>query len=321
VADPLGKVNPGDGFVIRADTWNAFIDAARAHRRNEAGRAGAGLPTPDPLTPGCVVYVRNDTGSTLPAWSTVKIGTPVVDAATYPFRVSREPVFPATTPDGADIPFAVTEEPIRDGKLGRAVVLGVAVADVSVSDSGHGYAAPAASSLVLASGTSGPARIIWKESGTGTLKAVVLIDRQGAGGASLASDAASPSLTISADNTWQALSATISLPSAGTYLLFATGQARIDLSGGGPANIRVRMYDTTNAATVPSGLVDTDTWYVANAPNTTGGEYRSFGFTLRHVASGAATIRLEAYRTGFGATYTTSQVICQSGGFGYVKLA
>jgi hypothetical protein len=181
VADPLGKVNPGDGFVIRAATWNAFVDAARAHRKNEAGRAGAGLPTPDPLTPGCTVLVKNATGSTLPAWSTVKLGSPVVDAATYPYRVSDQPVFPATTPDGSDIPFAVTEEPIRDGKLGRAVVLGVAVADVSVSDSGHGYAAPASSSLVLASGTSGPARIIWKESGTGTLKAVVLIDRTGGG--------------------------------------------------------------------------------------------------------------------------------------------
>jgi hypothetical protein len=181
VADPLGKVNPGDGFVIRAATWNAFVDAARAHRKNEAGRAGAGLPTPDPLTPGCTVLVKNATGSTLPAWSTVKLGSPVVDAATYPYRVSDQPVFPATTPDGSDIPFAVTEEPIRDGKLGRAVVLGVAVADVSVSDSGHTYAAPAASSLVLASGTSGPCRIIWKESGTGTLKAVVLIDRTGGG--------------------------------------------------------------------------------------------------------------------------------------------
>ena len=255
MADPLEKVRPGDGFAIRADTWNAFIDAARAHRRNEAGAAGAGRPTPDNPTPGCTVYVRNDTGSTLPAWSTVKLGTPVVDAATYPFRVSSEPVFPATEPDGADIPFAVTTQPIRDGKLGTAVVLGVAVADVSVSNSAHTHAAPANASLVLASGTSGPARIIWKESGTGTLKAVVLLDRTGSGGTTIgssSSSAASSAASWSFTSTSFASVDTLVVPAlslaAGRYRITAhvSGMLGAPSPAGGIRAILARLIDTTS---------------------------------------------------------------------------
>jgi len=69
----------------------------------------------------------------------------------------------------------------EDGAFARGVVSGVAVCDIDVTDAAHEFAAPTpGDETQLTSAGSGPARIVWKESGTGTKRAVVLIS-QGAG--------------------------------------------------------------------------------------------------------------------------------------------
>lgn len=183
--DDLKHVMPGDPLAIPATAFNTMIDAARAFRARARGH-GADAPAAgrDRLTPALEVFVRNDTGASLPAWSCVALGDPLISAVDAPLGVRRTPAFACHTPAAAAEPFAITAEPIADGKLGRAVVLGVVPADVNVTDESHGFAGPKAAQQVLEGGESGPAQILWKDGGTGTVRAVVLLDRRGGDSAS-----------------------------------------------------------------------------------------------------------------------------------------
>ena len=183
MSDPLASVRPGDPPPLRADTWNAVLDAARAHQAVKRGPAGAANER-EPLMPACRVYVRNDTSSSLLTFSVLTLGTPIISAVDFPHDVRRDPVFPGTAPAATTDAFAVLVEPASAGDIVRAVVLGVVPVDLNVTDATHTHASPAAGvTATLASATSGAAQIIWKESGTGTKRAVVLLKGgDGAGG-------------------------------------------------------------------------------------------------------------------------------------------
>lgn len=174
--DPLADASAGSPspFINKLDTVNAVLEAARrerARRNDLAGENGR-----DVLTPACRVLVRNDTGGTLPAFSVLALGTPIISAVDYPYDVRRDPLFPGTAPAAETDVFAITIEPLTYGDTGRAVVMGTAVCDISVSDATHTFAVPAvATTATLASAMDGPARIIWKETGTGTKRAVILL--------------------------------------------------------------------------------------------------------------------------------------------------
>jgi len=72
--------------------------------------------------------------------------------------------------------FVVLLEPIIDGEIGRAVVSGVTPVKVDVADEAHAYADIAVGQAgYLASGESGSALILWKETGTGQKWALVKI--------------------------------------------------------------------------------------------------------------------------------------------------
>lgn len=185
MSDPLASVTPGDPLRISADTFNLLLDAGKFVRDRRLGRTGAGQALDEPVTPALQVYVRNDTGASLAAFSVVALGTPVISATDAQHTVRRQPVFPGTAPAASTDAFAVTIEPLGTGKVGRAVVMGVVPVDLNVTDSSHTAATPAAAvTATLASATNGPARIIWKASGTGTKRAVVLIGRDQNGGTS-----------------------------------------------------------------------------------------------------------------------------------------
>lgn len=186
MSDPLEPVQPGDPPPLRADTWNLVLDSAREFRNRRQGRAGGGEIEPDPVTGNVLVWVRNDSGSTRAAFSVLELGQPltdVTDVTGNPHAFRQKPVFPGTAPSGPDIAFAVTIDPLASGAVGRAVLLGACVCDVDVSVITHTHAAPAAgTTAALASAVSGPARIVWRVAGTGTQRALVVLngqDRQG----------------------------------------------------------------------------------------------------------------------------------------------
>lgn len=188
MSDPLASVTPGDPPPLRADTWNGVLEAARAHRAGKRGGLGADNEHTPPV-PSLVVWVKNMTGGSLPSFSVVALGEPVISAVTYPHDVNRGPVFPGTAPAAATDSFAVLLEPASASsssgrQIVQAVVMGVVACDLNVTDEDHEFAKPAVGiTATLASADDGPARIIWKDTGTGTKRAVVLLVGSGAGSA------------------------------------------------------------------------------------------------------------------------------------------
>lgn len=201
--DTFDKVSAGQPVEIPAATWNALLEAGQAFRRQRLGREGDSTPQFSP-TASLEILVRNDVGSSLPIWSVVALGTPVISAVDYPQEVRRLPVFPGTAPAATTDNFAVLIEPAAADAYVRAVVMGVVPANLNVTDSTHTCAGPAAGvTATLATATDGPARILWKESGTGTKRAVVLVGRDTAAAAASGSDVFFARLTTTSGGLWK----------------------------------------------------------------------------------------------------------------------
>lgn len=168
-ADPLADVSAGDDLTTTALSAARINAVAEMARRVRAGLGRNPPKDGDPPVPALEVLVRNDTGGDLDEFSVVTPGTPLEDASADPFLVQRRPSFGASAPAAAEDPFFVLAEPVPDGEVGRAVVLGVTVARVNLSDTSHNFAVPAAATTAtLASSLGGPARILWRASSLGS---------------------------------------------------------------------------------------------------------------------------------------------------------
>lgn len=260
MSDPLQSVSAGDPPPLRADTWNAVLEAARDFRGNRRGTTGA-ANTRDPLVPACMVWVRNDTYSTLPEFSILKLSTPVISAVDFPLDVRRSPVFSGVAPIADTDIFAIMIEPAAAGGIVRAAAMGVMVCDLNVIDTTHTYAKPAVGvTATLASAASGSAKIIWKDSGTGTKRAVVLI--QDAACASATGAEYGDQSDVCEDD-WQDSEINVTLPAAGTYLLVAQVTMQASWASASPYTPPVayiayaRLYDATAATAVPRATATT----------------------------------------------------------------
>jgi len=185
MADPLAHVarsNP-PGKFLNQTTLNLVLDSARNFRDHKNGQVGAGELDSGKVNPSNTVFVKNDTGGTLLPFSIVALDDPIIDPITYQLVVSERPVFSGITPTATTNAFAVTLEGSASGGICRAVIFGVACCDVNVTDAGHEYATPTVSDTdVLTSAETGGARILWKDSGTGTKRALILIGGDSGGG-------------------------------------------------------------------------------------------------------------------------------------------
>lgn len=170
--DDLGAVQAGSPLDIPAATWNRVLDLLRRDTRREGGG-----PLADAVRATVTVLVRNDTGSAAGHGYCLSIdGTPLDPTDGPPAWLSR-PVLSGGEPAASTDPFVVLLEPLGDVAVGRAAIAGLAVAQVDVTDAGHDYAGPTPGDATkLTSGLSGPARILWRESGsTGTQACVLLL--------------------------------------------------------------------------------------------------------------------------------------------------
>lgn len=177
--DPLQHVLRGDPLRIPAAAYNAFIDAARAHR----GRGTKVARRTDPARRSAgVALIQNDSGAALGRFSILGITGPLTARASNPAAFTEAPRFTGETPAAGHAgKFAVLLEPIANGAVGRAVFAGLALCRVYVNDAGDGFAdVKAADATQLDSGTSGSAVILWKDSGTGTQWAIVRLGGTGA---------------------------------------------------------------------------------------------------------------------------------------------
>lgn len=180
--DDLSEVSRGQPFKPSASAWNSFVRAAKSHRMQERGKTG-GDGFEDSIDPAltCLVKWTGSSIDTLAAHSVLAYGDAIINVPSdNKFLAQQRPIFEASAPAAATDQFVITTEPIVGQQIGRAVCAGLAVVKVNVSDAGHTRAVPVASETdYLASAASGGVPILYKESGTGELWAVVRIDEGG----------------------------------------------------------------------------------------------------------------------------------------------
>lgn len=171
--DSLRRVQAGDRAQIPADAYNAFLDVVR-DRRAAAFDGGAGAVRIPPHPPATVL-ARNDTGGDLDRFAVVALGAPAVAHADDETEFFRRPNLAADAPEGGEAVFGVLLEPAADGAFAPAQVSGVCPVRVNVTDEAHTHASPVAGDTeMLGSGAAG-VPVLWKESGTGTKWAYVLL--------------------------------------------------------------------------------------------------------------------------------------------------
>lgn len=181
----MEKVKPGDKVQIKADTWNAFIDAANFARSMKDSQGSLGMNAG--MSEG-VILVKNDEEESFPRYSALVLTDILISPEENEDEfVSRPPVFigKRMTEKYADTPYGILMEPIEPGKIGRAKILGVTPAQIYVNDSSHQYVKPIADSEdgSMESAETGVTKILWKGGVKGTYWALLQIGGAGGGGA------------------------------------------------------------------------------------------------------------------------------------------
>jgi len=172
---PFRRVLPGQRFDMPADAYNAFVDAAEAHRMQREGVSAqrGGLLTPPPEGRPNVVLVRNESDADLPRFAILGIEGVIIEPGpaedgynTAEFK--RRPALRGAAitwddPYAYHGRFVIAREPIPAGKIGYAVIRGITPGIVIIHDEAHTAADTAPGSQYLQSGFAGAARILWKQ--------------------------------------------------------------------------------------------------------------------------------------------------------------
>ena len=174
--DGLQYVSPNEPFEPGASTWNAFIDAAK-YAQSMRG-ALKPLPAHGSAERPATALVRNDTGDPLPLFGIVSLGDKIFDPATDESEWQNSIMVEGNLAAAAGEPFGVALDTVDEDEVGLVAVAGLVQCIIEVGDAAHGYATTRASSNVKLNSTATPtgaAKIIWKQSGTGTKKAFILL--------------------------------------------------------------------------------------------------------------------------------------------------
>lgn len=326
MSSPLRPLSVGDPspLVRNRQAINEVLRVAR----KDAARGGAQVPGSVPalnVNPTATVYVRNDTAGDLDSWAVLALGDPEPDLtdddAAHTWR--GQPVFPGAAPAASSDPFGVLLHPVKAGAVGAAAVLGVVPVDLNVTDSSHTHASPAASTTAtLATGTSGPAVIVSKESGTGTKRAAVLLTGQAGGTHSRlysTTTFTTTSITGAIGVGWTDVTgASRTITEAGLYQTWASGAFLMNISAGSPGIMYAVIRDS--GGTVLAGSAP------ASVTVTGSNVLHSFYLTwLLDLDGGDVpyTFKLSGARNG--ATWTTSQINSSAttltNEVGYVRIA
>ena len=163
----------GDRFRVTARSWNAVMDAARKAREATAQGAGA-----DRVIPPGIIRVLNTSGGAVDKFAVLGITGIAILPTESEEEFSSATVFNGVTPGTGthECMWVITTEPIPNNTIGLAVADGISQAHISVTSAAHQFADIKNGDLtMLLSKAAGGARILWKESGTGTKWAIVRI--------------------------------------------------------------------------------------------------------------------------------------------------
>lgn len=175
--DLFQPVRPGD--PITAETFNLLLGAARDSRRGPP--VGAAHRRPDSPTKGSQVLVKNGSGSDLLRYSVTILGsvaiTPTDNADGFAENLAVSVAAPGS-PTAKPV-VAILQEPIANGAFGYATILGLTFCKVDVSSGETDWqwadVVSSQTSKLDMKQYNGPARVIWKESGTGEKWALVCL--------------------------------------------------------------------------------------------------------------------------------------------------
>ncbi len=165
--DNTKSMSPGDRWTPTADGINSWNEAGRYVRG--LGRGGGAIATPGVTNNPAIITIKNNSGSTKTRFDVLGIDdiliTPSDNVNAFSNRFPLIGVTPTTDHAGR---FCVLLEPLEDGKLGRAVVVGVVPARVYVNSYTDTFCDVVATKTVgsestsLSSGSKG-AQILWWE--------------------------------------------------------------------------------------------------------------------------------------------------------------
>jgi hypothetical protein len=176
MGDPLKKVQPGQRMQIPAEAYNAFIDAAQAHKsRRHDLEQGTGLALPQPG----LIKIRNATGDDCERYAILALNSPLIAPANNLAQFKNQVAFNGTLPVNpvSSARYAILAEPLSTGAIGRALLASPTPVRLQVISSAHQYASPVhLEAQFLRSDQTGLYRILWKESGTGLKWAVVMAE-------------------------------------------------------------------------------------------------------------------------------------------------
>lgn len=171
----LNEVKPGDPLsAIGASGWNRVV---RAVRRFEGNRRADGAPPPNLFVPpNTVVYVRNDTGSTLARGAIVMPTGPIFAPSESEDEFYNRFSLAVDVPDAdAAGRVGITLGPIEDGKIGKAVFDGLATCLVNVTGVGIIRAREIdGDASKLQTDPDGAIEILWREAGSSGNKVAVV---------------------------------------------------------------------------------------------------------------------------------------------------
>lgn len=180
----MNKVQTGDPIQIKAVTWNSFIDAAEYVKNLQSDQRGG------PLSNGNysgVVLLKNGESTLFPRFSAMAITDVLIRPdVNEPEFTGKCPAFLGRKVTNAyeEYPYAVLLEPVDAGKIGRALLLGIVPAKVSILDPEHKFAEPMVgnASGAMQSAENGVARIIWKGGNSGNQWCLLQLGGAGSGG-------------------------------------------------------------------------------------------------------------------------------------------
>ena len=167
------RVSAGMKQQISASAFNACLDAAEAFQQGRLTRPGQSTPA----IPNDTVLVKNNSGSAQNRFAVLGLDVPLILPSDDATQFANEVMMSAVAPTASHVgKFCVLQEPLAAGAMGRALVAGITPVSLNVAASGDAFAELSSGvTATLATGPTGSAQILWKESGTGTKWGTVLL--------------------------------------------------------------------------------------------------------------------------------------------------
>lgn len=176
----FSPVSPGvvDNLPTESASWINAVSQAAAAYHNQSALSNSKGSKPVHSVDRSSAKVKNETGSDLERGHYVQLGEFELDD-----RDPRKLWFEGNLYDEAsEQRIAIVTNAVLNGSRVDAVLIGIAVAVVDVTDTGHRFAAPVDGEFVLTSAESGPVEILDTVTETGEQECAVAIGSGGGGG-------------------------------------------------------------------------------------------------------------------------------------------